>query len=424
MVYPKFRWLVMSTMIMGVLAQGMIMIAPAPLIGEVAKYLGVDLGVTTFTVMALWTVSVCIGGIVGGAVVDKVGVVKIYLVCAVLLILSAALTPAVGPVLNGIIVLRLLGGLGTGPILTTIARTAAEWFPRKERGLITGVQGMAVALGVFAGFGASPAVFSKLHSWPLTMACMAVPAIIFLLLSAVLLLGPKAPELLVEEHEDARAASEDFRTALKEPAIYLCVVCIFLFNWLLQGVNDLTPGYFAIGPPVGIGWGPMVAGKLMMIFQFAFMLGALVSGWINDKIYRGSYKLQIMLAFIIPGAYCFIRLPSVLAAGPNSILLGIIIVTAFSMGQGIATVMAFISKNYPEHITGKVGGIAMGLGLIGGTVGVGCGSVALTKTCNYHVSILIVTAIAFIGFFCAMALRRPKAFSQLMQAQESRSSLP
>ncbi len=38
------------------------MIAPAPLIGEVGKYLNRDLGLVTFTVMGLWTVTVCLGG--------------------------------------------------------------------------------------------------------------------------------------------------------------------------------------------------------------------------------------------------------------------------------------------------------------------------------------------------------------------------
>ena len=123
----------------------------------------------------------------------SIGIVKVYLVSAVLLILSAVLIPMVGPSLPAIIVLRLCGGLGTGPIITTIARVAAEWFPIKERGLITGIQGMATALGVFVGYGASPTVYSINQSWPMTMFWMAVPAMIFLILSIILLFGPKAP---------------------------------------------------------------------------------------------------------------------------------------------------------------------------------------------------------------------------------------
>lgn len=417
-VYPKFRWMVMVTMIFGVLAQGVIMIAPSPLIGEVAKYLGRDLGVVTFTVMGLWTVTVCIGGIFGGAVVDRVGVVKVYLFSSVLLMLSALLTPVVGPNLPAIIVLRLVGGFGTGPILTTISRLAAEWFPVKERGLITGVQGMATALGVFVGFGAAPAVFGGTKSWPVTMAWMAVPAIIFLVLTAMMFFGPKAPELIIEEKEDPQAAARDFKTALKEPVIYLAVVYVFLFNWLIQGINDLTPGYFAVQAPVGIGWGPAVAGNLMMLFQFMFMVGALVSGWLHDKVYKGNTRLQIMLAFILTGVYYFVRFSGVTGKGPNPLLLVVMLVTAFFMGQGISTIMAFIANNYPEHITGKVGGIALGLGLIGGVIGVGAGSSALTKTGTYQVSIIIVTIVAIIGFFVAMALRKPKAFAHIHEQSE------
>ncbi|MCL2337983.1 MAG: MFS transporter [Firmicutes bacterium] len=411
-VYPKFRWFVMLTMLIGVMAQGIIMIAPSPLIGEVAKYLGIELGLTTLTVMALWTVTVCIGGILGGAVVDRVGVVKVYLVCGVLLVLSAAFTPLVGPSLPAIIMLRLIGGLGTGPILTTIARMAAEWFPVKERGLITGVQGTATGLGVFIGFGASPAVFMATKSWPVTMVWMAIPAIIFLIFSAIMLFGPKAPELIVEEHEDTNIAANYFKLALREPITYLCVVYVFLFNWLLQAILDMTPGYFAIPAPTGVGFGPVAAGQLMMVFQPVFMLGALLSGWLNDRIYKGGYRLQVMLAFLMTGIYFFVRLPGVVGQGANPLLLLVMLIPAFFLGQGISVVMAFISKNYPEHITGRIGGMAMGLGLIGGTVGVSLGSTALTKTHTYHASLMIVTIVAVVGFVVAMALKKPRAFAE------------
>ena len=45
--YPAFRWYVLFAVIVATLAQGMILIAPTPLVGEIAKTLGVDLGTTT-----------------------------------------------------------------------------------------------------------------------------------------------------------------------------------------------------------------------------------------------------------------------------------------------------------------------------------------------------------------------------------------
>ncbi|MFA5903063.1 MAG: MFS transporter [Desulfobacula sp.] len=411
--YLKFRWFVMVTMIIGVIAQGVIMIAPAPVIGEVASYLDKELGLVTFTVMGLWTVTVCLGGIVGGAVVDKVGIVKVYLVSGLLLVLSTVLIPFAGKNLTLIIILRLIGGAGVGPIITSISRMAAEWFPVEERGLITGVQGMATAMGIFVGFGVSPVVYKATSSWPVTMVYMAVPAIIFLVFTVIMQFGPKAPEMILEEKEDPKAAAMDFKKAISEPVIYLCIVYVFLFNWLIQGINDLTPGYFGIPEPVGVGFGIQTAGMLMMLFQGMFMLGSLSSGWLNTKLYKGNTKLQIMLAFMLTSVYFLVRLPGVFGHGPNILLFCVLCISAFFMGQGIATIMAFISKNYPEHITGKVGGMAMGLGLIGGTVGVGIGSRAITQTGNYQASILIVSIVGLIGFIIAIGLKRPKAFEHL-----------
>ena len=127
--------------------------------------------------------------------------------------------------------------------------------------------------------------------------------------------------MIVEEREDPQAADNDFKLALRGPIIYLCVVYVFFFNWLIQGINDLTPGYFAVQPPVGVDSGIMVAGQLMMIFQFVFMVGSLVSGWLNDKIYRGNTRLQVMLAFILTGIYFFVKFSDVTGHGPNPLLL-------------------------------------------------------------------------------------------------------
>ena len=190
------------------------------------------------------------------------------------------------------------------------------------------------------------------------------------------------------------------------------VAYVFLFNWLTQGVNDLTPGYFALAAPVGVGFGIMAAGQLMMMFLAMYMIGSLVSGWLNRYVYRGNTKLQVMFAFLITAIYFFVRFAGVTGQGPNPLLLVVMAIAAFFMGQGIPTIMGFIAKSYPEHITGRVGGMSMGLGLIGGVVGVGAGSSALTKTGNYQASISIVTIVAIIGFFVAMWLRKPKPFSR------------
>ena len=175
------------------------------------------------------------------------------------------------------------------------------------------------------------------------------------------------------------------------------VAYVFLFNWLTQAVNDLTPGYFALKAPVGVGFGITVAGQLMMMFLAMYMIGSLVSGWLNRYLYRRNTKLQVMFAFIVTGIDFFVKFSGVTGTGPNALLIVVMAISAFFMGQGIPTIMGFIARSYPEHITGRVGGLSMGLGLIGGVVGVGAGSAALTKTGNYQASVSIVTIVAILG---------------------------
>jgi MFS family permease len=392
------------------------MISPAPIIGEVAHALGRELGLVTLTVMGLWTVTVCIGGIIGGAVVDKVGLAKVYIVCAILLTISAFGLQFCGTNLTAVIIVRLIGGAGVGPILTTIARLAAEWFPPEERMLIAGINGLATALGVAVGYAISPIVFMQVHSWTKTMAWMGIFPLFFLIFAVIILLGPKSPEMAIEAEEDPEKAAIDFKLALKEPIIYLCVIYVFMFNWLIQGINDLTPGYLAIPVPVGVGFGPVVAGQMMMVFQITFMIGSLAAAWLNKNVYKGNTRVQVMLAYLLTAVYFFIKFEGVTGSGPNPLLIVVMLITAFFMGQGIATIMGFISVVYPEHITGKLGGMAMGLGLIGGTIGVAFGSTAITKTGNYQLSITIVTIVAIIGCVVATQFRKPKAFEHLREA--------
>ena len=141
-------------------------------------------------------------------------------------------------------------------------------------------------------------------------------------------------------------------------------------------------------------------------------------------MYRGCYWRAIVDKIGIAKVYFGSGIPLVLStvliplAGKN---LALIIVLRLIGGAGVGPIITSISRLAAEWfpmkerglITGKVGGMAMGLGLFGGVVGVSIGSATITKTGNYQASILIVTIVAIVGFFVAMALRKPKAFEHL-----------
>jgi len=79
------------------------------------------------------------------------------------------------------------------------------------------------------------------------------------------------------------------------------------------------------------------------------------------------------------------------------LLTGCVIMAGFFTGMPGPFIQGFISRHYPTHIMGRVGGITIGLGMFGGSVSVAVGSFALHATGYYTVPIILVIIAAIIG---------------------------
>lgn len=404
--YPKFRWFVLITIVLATLAQGMILIAPSPLIGEVAKTLNMDLGVATAAAMLPFTLFVAIGGMLGGVSLDKLGPARTFLACSFVVALSGFLTPVFGGSVFGLVILRALQGLGCGPIIASGPRLASEWFPQKQRGMFQGVQGAALSLGITIGLMAGPQIAAG-AGWQTVLVffggVMALACVLFVIYA----FGPKAPSMSLNEH----AAGDDFKKVFSLPVFWMTLLSVFSLSWVMQGYNDLTPGHIAVAAPAGLGFGPQVAGSVMGIYTLAFMIGSIASGFVAEKIFGGRYKTLISVSFVLTAAFCgSVMLPFV--NGNVATLTICLILAGFFMGMPNPVAMTFIANHYPENITGRVGGLTMGLSIFGGTIAVGAGSFALHATGMYTVSILIVVVVALIGAGAGFGIKAPRAFAK------------
>ena len=183
-----------------------------------------------------------------------------------------------------------------------------------------------------------------------------------------------------------------------------------MVTWIFAAFNDLTPGYFALDKPVGVGYGPTTAGKLMSLVQVAFVIGSISTGFILEKVFRGRVRPVISMGYTFFAVFAFsIIFPAVWAN--MSVLPVCLSIAGFFIGSIGANVIAFASKRYPAHIAGKIVGMWMGVGLFGGLGGIIAGATALHKTGNYHASIIIVCVIAIIGLIIVQFLKPPRAFS-------------
>jgi MFS family permease len=407
--YPKYRWYVFITLIVATLVQGMALIGPTPLVGMIAETLHADLGSATASAMLPFALMVAIGGLISGMTIDRLGLAKTYIIFCSMETVAAMLLPVLGTTIMGLIVLRGLQGFGCGPIIASGPRLAAEWFPRNQRSMVQGVQGASLSLGIIIGLTTGPVIAAS-AGWLASLTALGGSMAIAVMLSVIFLFGPKSPGSIADQatKEDV---IRDFKKVFGLPAFWLTFVSTFALCWVMQGYQDLTPGHIAVPPPAGLGLGTIVAGRMMGLLVFAFILGSLVSPIIAEKIFHGKYGRAVTFSFLLTAIFCVSVMWPVVTSN-MSILAICLFLAGFFMGMPNAINMSFISNNYPEHITGSVGGFTMGLGIFGGAVGVAAGSTALHITGMYNVSIIIVVVVAVIGAIAGFGINPPRIFNQ------------
>jgi MFS family permease len=406
-IYPKYRWFTLITIIAAHLLQGMALIGPTPLVGSIAESLNLNLGAATAASMLPFTLMVAIGGLISGMVIDRWGLAKTYVLFCSLETVAALLLPALGISVAGLIVIRGLQGLGCGPITASGPKMASEWFPRTQRSMVQGVTGASLSMGIIVGLNIGPLI-AQTGNWNTALTVLGGLMIIAVILGTIFIFGPESPGS-IEDQAPKERVSKDFKKVFGLPAFWMTFLSTFTLAWVMQGYQDLTPGHIAVSPPVGLGLGSIISGQMMALLVFAFVLGSLSTPIIAEKIFRGKYGRAITVSFLLTAFFCIlVMFPFVKSNIP--LLIISLFLAGFFMGMPMATGMSFIANNYPEHITGSVGGFTMGLGIFGGAIGVAAGSTALHVTGMYNVSIIIVGVVAVIGAIAGFGIKPVKIF--------------
>lgn len=472
--YPKYRWFVLVTMIVATIGQGLVLIAPSPMIQSIyvsifgapehADGAGAFAGQVSILLMVSFQLFVVIGGITGGVIADKISLPKTFIVSMVLMIIGSLLFIVAGNNIAILIIARAFSGLGAGPVIAVEAKLAAEWFPIKQRPMVLGLGGAALSGGIAVGLSAGQAIYmgtgaqqvfylqnivsgainnaQKIFdptsvdpallaqnrlvrvieggNWNIAIGVLGVVCIVGLVLSIIWLKGPKPPQIeetVAVAGESKKEGVSVFKLAVKSPAFIAGVLICSCAAWLQQATNDLTPNHLG-DTFIGLGWGAANGGAVLGLFSIAYLFGSLSVSVLIGPVFKGKVRILNIIAFIIAGAMvATLLVPSFANPDPShpgmppGALIIFIIIAGFFAGIPMAATQAFVSINYPESVAGRIGGLTMSIGILMSVVGVTVGSVALASTGNYNLSVMIVVIICAVGVFVGIPLKRPKAFS-------------
>ena len=146
------------------------------------------------------------GAMTAGRLADRIGRISVMKIAAVLFFISAIGTSLAGSVWM-IVLFRVVGGVGVG-VASVIARPIAETSPARIRGRLGSLQQLAIVTGIFISLaidyllahlagGASKELWLGLEAWRWMFLMMAVPAVIYGLLTFTI---PESPRYLVARH--------------------------------------------------------------------------------------------------------------------------------------------------------------------------------------------------------------------------------
>ncbi|WP_005031321.1 MFS transporter [Holophaga foetida] len=406
--HKHFKWIVALSLglVMGI--NGANLLAFAPILGEIARDLNIGIPLAQGSLLGIFLFVVALSAVAGGVLADRMGIMKTILSASLAGLIPNLLYPIVGHSLIAMIALRVIQGYGAGSVFALMPLVAAHWFEANERGRVVGILTTILAIGMMAGVAGSPGLFQAFHSWRAAMFCFGLAGLVFLVLTLIVSANYK-------KYEPARIADsatkrqegggwQYMKSALHNPTTYMGILMCMFISWLLNALNDLTPQYFALLPPMGVGFGPVRAGQLMLGVQVGSVFGGLVGGFMVDKLFKGNPKPVLFIGFLITAISVYsILFPGIYQSGA---LLPLLFLAGLAVNFLNPAAATFVAQTYPEAIVGKVAGIWLGLGAFGGGFGVICSALCLHATGTYVLTIRIFALVAFLGLALAMLLRR------------------
>ncbi len=398
--YSRFRWVVLAQILIVTFSSAMIMISFAPLMGIVAKDLGISMGAASFGFMGLHMLATAVSCAIAGYLIDRFGVFSVINASMVLLVVSNALMPWLGHSYWMIVAIRIAEAAGCAPVWVAIGPAVALWFPQREAGTATGLQSMVMSLGVMFGLVVSPQLALSAGSWQKGVAWLSLGlgvATVFVF----------AMSLIAKKH--APAAPVEAPTSGPSGIFTLWGTRSFLAGmiglscgvWSLQTFNSLTPGYLAVLPPMGLGLGALTAGKLITTVLLAGIVASLVGGLLVDKVFRGRARPVVLMGFVLIAVSPVLMIIPQIGSQRSALILCLIMTGAGTPFVN-PVILGFAAKTFSPSVVGKVVGSWMSVAMFSGAVGVMLGATALGSTGAYRLPMETISAIAVVGLIAAI----------------------
>ncbi|HEX6373001.1 MAG TPA: MFS transporter [Longimicrobium sp.] len=345
-----------------------------------------------------------------GRLLDRIGVRRGFSFAIVAWSL-AAMGHAFARTAAGFSVARAALGLGESGNFPAAIKTTAEWFPRRERALATGIFNAGSNVGAIVGPMSVPLIAA---AWGWEMAFIATGALGFVWLAFWLLIY-RAPEQhpRVSRGELAYIRSDPVESTASVPWLSLLRYRQTWAFFIGKFLTDPIWWFYLYWLPkfLDAGFGVKLAGlaaPLVAIYLIADV-GSVGGGWVSSalikrgwSVNRGRKTAMLIAALLI--------VPTMFAPHAKSLWLavGIVSVAAAAHQWWSANLFTTASDMFPRRAVASVVGIGGFAGAMGGVLFQRATGRILEATSNNYSVIFMVCGLAYVTALLIMHLIVPR----------------
>jgi MFS transporter, ACS family, hexuronate transporter len=404
----NFRWVICALLLLGTTKNYM----DRNVLGVLNTTLQHDLGWTDIdysNLVIAFQAAYAVGMLVAGRVIDRLGTRLGYAIAMIFWSL-ASMGTAFGSSLASFATFRVALGLGEAAVFPASIKAVAEWFPKKERALATGIFNAGTNIGAIL----TPLVVPWLVGfWGWRGAFIGVGALGFLWLAFWLLIYRRPnehPRVSKAELDHIQSDSSEFVEKIKWSRLlplrqtwaFACgkfltdPVWWFYLFWLpefLQRKHGLSLKQIFV--------------PIMVVYLISDV-GSVVGGWISSSLLkRGKSVNFARKTTLLICAFCV--LPVVLAPDFSNMWWAVLLIgLAAAAHQGFsANLYTLTSDMFPSRALGSVVGIGGMCGALGGLLIATIVGHVLQRSGSYQIPFLIAGAAYFVAL-CLIHLLAPR----------------
>ncbi len=305
-----------------------------------------------------------------GALIDRIGIKKGFAIAIVFWSL-ASMGHALSGAVASFIVFRILLGIGEAANFPASVKAVAEWFPKSQRALATGIFNSGTNIGAFVTPFAVAWILTNLHSWRYSFIFTGTLDLCWLVLWLVIYRRPEEHPLLSPQELAYICSEPEERVENKTPWRALFK---FRQTWAFtigKGITDpvwwvwlfWVPGFLYKKFGVDI---KAMGLPLVVIYSMA-SVGSIGGGWISAFFMKHGLSANVSrkTAMLIC-ALCVI--PVIFAAMTPHVWTAVLLIgLACGAHQGwSANILTLPSDMFPRRAVASVVGIGGAAGGIGG----------------------------------------------------------